>query len=254
MEAASSPAPLASAAAQAYEAFARAEVRAWQARMTRRPSLGGRLAQAIQTRINHWLPEKLHVAITAAVKHFTRAVVVGSAYTAVKVPLPETELAERETRVRTRLRLWRRVAVLEGAATGAAGFLVGLADFPLLLSLKMKFLLDAAALYGYDARRDYRERLFLLHIFQLTFSSQSARPAVYARLLDWDAYAATLPLTADAFDWRTFQQQYRDYIDLAKLAQLLPVIGAPVGALANHKLLNELADCTMNAYRLRRLR
>ncbi len=25
-----------------------------------------------------------------------------------------------------------------------------------------------------------------------------------------------------AFDWRTFQQEYRDYIDLAKMAQLVP--------------------------------
>ncbi|NLK44793.1 MAG: EcsC family protein, partial [Tissierellia bacterium] len=27
------------------------------------------------------------------------------------------------------------------------------------------------------------------------------------------------------FDWRTFQQEYRDYIDLAKLAQMLPGVG-----------------------------
>ena len=33
------------------------------------------------------------------------------------------------------------------------------------------------------------------------------------------------------FDWRTFQQEYRDYIDLAKLAQMLPGVGAVVGFL-----------------------
>ena len=30
------------------------------------------------------------------------------------------------------------------------------------------------------------------------------------------------PASPEDFDWRRFQQEYRDYIDLAKLAQLLP--------------------------------
>ena len=40
----------------------------------------------------------------------------------------------------------------------------------------------------------------------------------------------------DEFDWRKFQQEYRDYIDLAKLAQLIPVIGAPVGVIGSDEL------------------
>ena len=39
------------------------------------------------------------------------------------------------------------------------------------------------------------------------------------------------------FDWRNFQQEYRDYIDLAKMAQLIPVIGAPVGIVVNNRLI-----------------
>ena len=30
-------------------------------------------------------------------------------------------------------------------------------------------------------------------------------------------------------DWRVFQQEYRDYLDVVKLFQLLPVVGAAVG-------------------------
>ena len=62
---------------------------------------------------------------------------------------------------------------------------------------------------------------------------------------------ATLPPSLDDFDWRKFQQEYRDYIDLAKLAQLVPVIGAPVGVVANNLLVRKLGRTAMNAYRMR---
>ena len=55
----------------------------------------------------------------------------------------------------------------------------------------------------------------------------------------------------DEFDWRSFQQQYRDYIDLAKLAQLVPIIGAPVGAVVNYRLIRKLGSTAINAYRMR---
>jgi hypothetical protein len=52
-------------------------------------------------------------------------------------------------------------------------------------------------------------------------------------------------------DWRKFQQEYRDYIDLVKMFQLVPGIGAFVGAYANNNLLKQLGETAMNAYRLR---
>ena len=127
-----------------------------------------------------------------------------------------------------------------------------MADFPLLLGLKLKLLFELAAIYGYDAR-DYTERLYLLYVFQLAFSSQRTRNRTYARLANWEAYRATLPSETNDFDWRTFQQEYRDYIDLAKLAQLLPLVGAPVGAIANYRLVRQLGRTAMNCYRLRHL-
>ena len=60
-----------------------------------------------------------------------------------------------------------------------------------------------------------------------------------------------MPTDVHEFDWRTFQQEYRDYIDLAKLAQLVPVIGAAVGAVANYRLIEQLGDTAMNCYRMR---
>jgi len=55
---------------------------------------------------------------------------------------------------------------------------LGLADFPILLGIKVKMLFEIAALYGYDVK-DYKERLYLLYIFQLAFSSQQRRNEVY---------------------------------------------------------------------------
>ncbi|HEU4470063.1 MAG TPA: EcsC family protein, partial [Flavisolibacter sp.] len=60
-----------------------------------------------------------------------------------------------------------------------------------------------------------------------------------------------LPGDIHQFDWRSFQQEYRDYIDLAKMAQLVPGIGAVVGVIVNYKLLNKLGKTAMNAYRMR---
>ena len=47
------------------------------------------------------------------------------------------------------------------------------------------------------------------------------------------------------------QLEYRDYIDLAKMAQLIPGIGAVVGVVVNYKLIKKLGTTAMNAYRMR---
>ncbi|GAB3237226.1 EcsC family protein [Hymenobacter seoulensis] len=228
---------------------ARTELRAWQQKMQKKPTLVGRFTRRIQARLNAFLPEKVHQALTAAIKQMVRGVLFGSTHT-TRRPQADTPLAEREAAVKNTLRYYRNTAAAEGAMTGAGGFLLGLADFPLLLGIKLKFLFDVAALYGHDVR-DYTERLFLLHIFQLAFSSQHTRNEIYSRVANWDAYRHTLPTDVQEFDWRTFQQEYRDYIDLAKMAQLVPVIGAAVGAVANYRLLEQLGDTAMNCYRLR---
>ncbi|MBO2011711.1 EcsC family protein [Hymenobacter negativus] len=225
------------------------ELQDWQHRMQLPPSRLNNFAHRVQVRLNAFLPERLHQAITATIKQMVRGVLFGSKYTTSK-PLANAPFATREVEARIRIRDYRTMATAEGAVTGAGGFLLGLADFPILLGLKIKMLFDMAALYGYDVH-DYTERLYLLYVFQLTFSSQHTRNITYRRLAHWDAYRLTLPLNPDEFDWRTFQQEYRDYIDLAKMAQLVPVIGAAVGAVANYKLIEQLGDTAMNCYRLR---
>ena len=63
--------------------------------------------------------------------------------------------------------------MIEGAGTGAGGILIGLTDLPLLLGIKIKLLYELASIYGFDVK-DYRERMYILSIFQLAFSSQNS--------------------------------------------------------------------------------
>ena len=114
----------------------------------------------------------------------------------------------------------------------------------------MKLLHEIASLYGYDVN-EYKERIFILHIFQLTFSSQRRRNDVIRVVENWNIEEHRLPENINEFDWRTFQLEYRDYIDLAKLLQLVPGIGAPIGALVNHRLTKKLGSTAMNAFRMR---
>lgn len=230
-----------------YENQALRESKTWRQTMLRAPSLTGRLAASLQRRINRLIPEKVHGVITIAIKQMTRGVLFGAEYT-TQAPVRGQTLEERETDVRRRIKFYRTAGAAEGGVTGAGGLLLGLADFPLLLGLKLKLLYDIAALYGYSMD-DYRERLFVLHIFQLAFSSQERRRTVFRQIENWDQKA--LPADINDFDWRTFQQEYRDYIDLVKLAQLVPGIGAAVGIVVNYRLLTQLGKTAMNAYRLR---
>ncbi|MDB5278151.1 MAG: transporter-associated protein EcsC [Ferruginibacter sp.] len=232
-----------------YQQEAFAELVVWQNKMIRRPTILNKLASTLQTKINSWIPEKIHVAITTVIKQMIRGVLFGAKYTTAE-PLTDKSLEVRETAVQERIKAYRNTAAVEGGITGAGGILLGLADFPLLIGIKIKLLFDIAALYGFDVA-NYKERVYILHIFELAFSSHAHRKDVYLKIADWENYAETLPANMEDFDWRKFQQEYRDYIDLAKMAQLVPVIGAPVGVIANYQLIKKLGVTAMNAYRMR---
>lgn len=233
----------------AYEDVVRIEVAEWKRRMQRAPSFTNRLSKKLQTKINSAIPEKVHIAITAAIKQMTKTVCFGAEFTTPQALYNES-LHQREMRVREKIKFYSNTAAAEGAVTGAGGILLGLADFPIWLSLKMKLLFEIAALYGYNVS-GYKERIFILHIFELTFSSQEHRRKIFETLQNWDHYEKKLPDDINTFDWRTFQQEYRDYIDIAKLLQLVPGIGAAVGALVNYRLTNKLGSMAMNTYRMR---
>lgn len=232
-----------------YEQTAMEELRRWQSEMLKQPSLASLLGKGIQNKVNGLIPERAHKVVTETIKNMVKAVLFGSEI-ASALPLADASLEIREQLVRDKTGFYKKAAAASGAWTGSGGIFLGMADFPILLSLKLKFLFDAASIYGFDIS-DYKERLYLLYIFQLAFSSQQKTREIYLQVLDWKSFSATLPQDMNSFDWRSFQQEYRDYIDIAKLLQLVPVIGAAVGAVANYRLMDKLGDTAMNAYRLR---
>ncbi|EQB87531.1 hypothetical protein J2Z44_000557 [Clostridium punense] len=234
-----------------YEEQAFFELKKWQKKMSKKPSFKSKVTKGVQKKFNNLVPEKAQNIITEAIKNMTKAVLTGSEFI-TKAPLLYAVLEEREKLVEEKLNFYRKAATVSGAGTGAGGLLLGLADFPILLSIKMKFLFDTASIFGFDVK-NYTERLYILHIFLLAFSSDEKRYEIYHNILNWENYINTLPSNLNEFDWKSFQMEYRDYIDLAKMLQLVPGIGAVVGAYANYQLMDKLGETAMNAYRMRLL-
>lgn len=225
------------------------QLNAWRKQMLRRPGILDKASKTIQNKINSWIPEKIHKGITITIKHMVRGVLFGAEWT-TKQKREFHSMVAKDIAAAEKIKNYQRTAATEGAITGAGGILLGLADFPILLVIKIKLLFEIASIYGCELR-NYKERLFILHIFQLAFTSAKNRKEVFEAMQDWDNKARNLPDEIDRFDWRTFQQEYRDYIDLVKMAQLVPVIGAPVGAIANYQLVKKLGRTAINAYHLR---
>ena len=225
------------------------ELEIWKEKMRKKPSLLNKASKGVQNKFNSILPDNYHNIITSAIKNMTKVVLFGSKYT-TKKPLIGLTLKERDDLALDKIKTYKNTAMIEGAGTGAGGILIGLTDLPLLLGIKIKLLYELASIYGFDVK-DYRERMYILNILQLAFSSQDHVNKNSATIENWEEYKETLSDDINDLDWRSFQQEYRDYIDLAKLLQLVPGIGAFVGAYVNNKLVDKLGEYAMYAYRMR---
>jgi len=232
----------------AYEQKMMHELQLWQQKMLRKPGYFNRLSKALQDKLNSWIPEKVHKAITETIKQMIRGVLFGARWTTGKKETASLE--ETDQTAIDKIKFYQTTAAAEGAITGAGGILLGLADFPLLIAIKIKLLFEIASIYGHSVA-DYKERVYLLHIFQLAFSSAQHRRKVFLNMQNWKDTSTNLPEDIHQFDWRSLQQEYRDYIDLAKLAQLIPVIGAPVGAVVNYRLIKKLGHTAIQCYHIR---
>ena len=230
-----------------YYRTVRKELSAWEKQMLKRPGVANRASKALQGKIHGIVPQKAQDMITASVKTLIETVITGSGLLDKREPAVSPTLAESDYLAERAFEVYYRTAVAQGIGFGLGGVLINLADFPALMSIKVKFLFDCAKLYGYDVH-ERNERLFILHVFQLAFCGDSRRLEVYRIIKEWDKRADDISL-----DWERLQIEYRDYLDIAKLLQLLPIVGAVAGGAANHNLMKKLKVTAVNCYRLRYL-
>lgn len=227
-----------------YEKQINKELKQWHEEIIRESGIIERTSGKIQKQTQKLMPAKIQNAITAAIEVFVETMLNGSGLLSIKDRTDDMTLAERDYLVHQMFGKYQKTATVQGAGFGMGGIVLGMADLPVLMSIKIKFLFDAAKLYGYDPERP-DERLFLLHVFQLAFSSKEHGLKVFDKLAHWDSQSDI------TVDWETFQIEYRDYIDFAKMLQLLPVIGSVAGGTANYKLMSQLCKTVMNCYRMR---
>lgn len=230
-----------------YERQLEKELRQWHGEIVKSAGAFERASDEMQKKTQKLVPKKVQDAITSAIEGMVKTMLKGSELLNIHEDTQDLMMAERDYMVIRTFKKYQKTATAQGVGFGMGGILLGMADLPVLMSIKIKFMFDAAKLYGYHPEY-LEERLFLLHVFQLAFSGKEHRLEIFHKLEHWDD--EELP----AIDWEKFQIEYRDYLDLAKMLQLLPVVGGVVGGTANYKLMHRLCENVMNCYRMRILR
>lgn len=203
----------------------------------------------VQSFVQSKIPDAIHNAITAGMEGFTKIVLQGSGFILPKLS-EEIPFEIREKLAEEVIHKYVGMGMASGAGTSAGGIVTGLMDLPILMSLKIRMLFEIGAIFGYDLKEE-SERLYALMIFRTVFSSPLLREEKVQGLIAFETSKAHLEKPLDTIDWRAFQQEYRDYLDLAKLMQFIPGVGIVIGAAVNRSLLMALGDGAINAYRLR---
>ena len=231
--------------ADSYEQRVNQEIAIWKKKLFAKPGKMERLSKNAQNFISAKMPKKINQAFSLSIKTMVEGVLNGSSYVP-KAQQSYHTLAEMDEAAERTLTAYRKTAVVEGAGTGFGGGFIAMADFPLLLSIKVNYLYALSGIYGYNPK-DLSERIFILLVFQLAFSSPEKKKELLPVILNWEQEKGRF----SEIDWNSFQQEYRDTIDLVKMFQLIPGFGAAVGAYANRQLLDQLGETAKNAFRIR---
>ncbi|MGN6352267.1 MAG: EcsC family protein, partial [Parafilimonas sp.] len=96
------------------------ELKNWQRKMRRGPGLVNRLSKKMQTKINSYIPEKIHKTVTTAIKQMVRSVLFGAGVTTSK-PNTKDSLEVKERLIEERIKWYKTTAAAEGGVTGAGG-------------------------------------------------------------------------------------------------------------------------------------
>ena len=103
-----------------YEQIVLRELQEWQQKINRKPTILSKLSRRVQTKINSYIPNKVHAAVTATIKQMVRAVLFGAKFTtkeATVLPIQETE-----EKVQQLVTKYKHTAAVEGGLVGTGGF------------------------------------------------------------------------------------------------------------------------------------
>lgn len=238
-----------------YEHKVRKELADWEQQMFKPPGWLEKTSKTISNQINHLIPAKVNNIITTTIRSIVRTALFGAEYTPSRPVHRTLNLETSDQDAKELFALYQKIAVAEGAGTGAGGIMFSMVDFPALIAIKMKFMFELAHVYGYDTKH-FSERVFILKVFQMTYSGPDNRAKLLSSIKHWHIEKEQWLSDTEYYremDWETFQIEYRDALDFRKMLQMMPGIGAFAGAWANYTILEELREYAMNAYRLRRL-
>ena len=93
---------------QVYELNALRELKTWQRKMSRKPGLLSKLSKKIQTKLNSFIPAKVHTAITVTIKQMIRGVLFGATYT-TKTSASYSSLEATEAAVKEKISFYKTV-------------------------------------------------------------------------------------------------------------------------------------------------
>jgi uncharacterized protein (DUF697 family) len=156
-------------------------------------------------------------------------------------------------------------AVAEGAATGAAGFVGLAADVPALFTILLREIQEIGTCYGYDVT-EKNEKEYSLHILRTGFASNAKLKMEFIISLKefeqilinvtWKKMSAAL--AAKQISKQSLLAALRQYaktlgyeLTKRKALQLVPIIGAIVGASLNGTLANDIGKAAYMSYRRR---
>lgn len=158
-------------------------------------------------------------------------------------------------------------ALGEGGAAGAAGFAGLAADIPALLTITLRLIRQLGTCYGYDTTTDL-EQEYLMHILRVGSTSNIKAKVEFLigmkqmeRVLvrvSWQKMSEALArkeisrLSLLAVT-KQFAQKLGIQLTKRKALQMVPVVGALVGASFNTLFVNDVARAAYMTYRRRRI-
>ena len=152
---------------------------------------------------------------------------------------------------------YKSSALGEGAVTGAGGILGIAVDIPALMTLNLRAIGEYATYYGFDVSLQ-QERLFAMDVLGLASSPKDTAKAVAMAQLVRIAQDAAKKKTWKTLEGHAFVQIIQQIskalgirLTKAKLAQVVPVVGAGVGGGFNAYYTAKVCDAAYYLYRER---